>query len=84
MNDLVMRQLYAKAIGELVIHYLNTVDNEALARLAELEAVKLVCRIREALDDPTLKDGECFQRIDAIVSAFHHAGLSTQRLGECG
>ena len=34
-------------------------------------------------DDPTLQDGECFQRIDAIVSAFHAAGIPTRRHGEC-
>ena len=83
MYDPVLKQLYARAIGELVVQHLDTVGAQELARLAQGEAVKLICRIREILDDPTLQDGECFQRIDAIVSAFHAAGIPTRRHGEC-
>ena len=83
MDNTVMRQLYARAIGELVVQHLDTVGTQELVRLAQGEAVNLICRIREILDDPTLQDGECFQCIDAIVSAFHAAGIPTRRHGEC-
>ena len=83
MDNMVMRQLCAKAIGELVVQYLDTIGEGEIARLAELEAVKLVCRIREILDDPALDDGACFRRVDAIVSAFHAAGIPTRRHEEC-
>ena len=78
MNDPVMKQLCEKAIGELVVRYLDTISEGEIASLAEREAVD-----SEILDDLTLDDTECFQRIDSIVSAFHHAGLSTQRHREC-
>ena len=71
MDNAVMKQLYAKAIGELVVQYLDTIGEEEIAR------------IREALDDPALDDGACFRRVDAIVSAFHAAGIPTRRHEEC-
>ena len=83
MNDPVMKQLCEKAIGELVVRYLDTISEGEIVSLAEREAVDLVCQISEILDDLTLDDTECFQRIDSIVPAFHHARLSTQRHGEC-
>ena len=81
MDNAVMKQLYAKAIGELVVQYLDTIGEEEIARLAEGEAVTLIRRIREALDDPALD--ACFRRVDAIVSAFHAAGIPTRRHEEC-
>lgn len=83
MNDPVMKQLCEKTIGELVVRYLDTISEGEIASLAERGAVDLVCQISEVLDDLTLDDTECFQHIDSIVSAFHHAGLSTQRHREC-
>ena len=83
MNDSVIEQLCAKAIGELVVRYLDTISEEKVAGQAERGAVDLICRIKEILDDPDLEDSECFQRIDTIVSAFYQAGLSTQRHAEC-
>ena len=35
MDNAVMKQLYAKAIGELVVQYLDTIGEEEIARLAE-------------------------------------------------
>ena len=83
MYDPVMKQLCEKAIGELVVRSLDTISEGEIASLAERGAVDLVCQISEVLDDLTLDDTECFQHIDSIVSAFHHAGLSTQRHREC-
>lgn len=83
MCDPVLKQLCAKAIGELVVQYLDMIGEEEIARLAEGEAVTLIRRIGEALDDPALDDGACFRRVDAIVSAFHAAGIPTRRHEEC-
>ena len=51
--------------------------------MTELCAVQLLRRIKEILDDEALDDPTCFQRIDAIVSVWHEAGLETDRHWEC-
>ena len=81
--DQTARQLYANAIGNYIITYLDCLSDEAIANMTELCAVQLLRRIKEILDDEALDDPTCFQRIDAIVSAWHEAGLETDRHWEC-
>ena len=82
--DQTARQLCANAIGNYIITYLDCLSDEAIAHMTELCAVQLLRRIKEILDDEALDDPTCFQRIDAIVSAWHEAGLETDRHWECG
>ena len=51
--------------------------------MSERSAISLLRQIKEILDDDTLDDPTCFQRIDAIVTAFQDAGLSTRRHWAC-
>ena len=51
--------------------------------MSERSAISLLCQIKEILDDDTLDDPTCFQRIAAIVTAFQDAGLSTRRHWAC-
>ena len=81
--DQTARQLCANAIGNYIITYLDCLSDEAIANMTELCAVQLLRRIKEILDDEALDDPTCFQRIDAIVSAWHEAGLSSDRHWEC-
>ena len=81
--DQTARQLCANAIGNYIITYLDCLSDEAIAHMTELCAVQLLRRIKEILDDEALDEPTCFQRIDAIVSAWHEAGLETDRLWEC-
>ena len=81
--DQTARQLCANAIGNYIITYLDCLSDEAIAHMTELCAVQLLRRIKEILDDEALDDPTCFQRIDAIVSAWHEAGLETYRHWEC-
>lgn len=81
--DQTARQLCANAIGNYIITYLDCLSDEAIAHMTELCAVQLLRRIKEILDDEALDDPTCFQRIDAIVSAWHEAGLKTDRHWEC-
>ena len=81
--DQTARQLCANAIGNYIITYLDCLSDEAIAHMTELCAVQLLRRIKEILDDEALDDPTCFQRIDAIVSAWHEAGLETVRHWEC-
>lgn len=81
--DQTARQLCANAIGNYIITYLDCLSDEAIAHMTELCAVQLLRRIKEILDNEALDDPTCFQRIDAIVSAWHEAGLETDRHWEC-
>ena len=83
MDELAAKQICANAIGNYVIMYLDSVVEGEIAALAESHALSLISQIREILDDQTLDDPTCFQRIDAIVSAWHEAGLETDRHWEC-
>ncbi len=71
--------LYAKEIGKLVLDYLKTQDVQGLAEQADTQAVALLTRIKAILDDSTLSDPECFWRIEAMVDAFHDAGIGLSR-----
>ena len=79
MDEQTAKQLCANAIGEQVMLYLDTLMEGEVAALAESQALSLINQIREILDDQNLDDPTCFQRIDAIVSAWHEAGLETDR-----
>ena len=83
MDELTAKQLCANAIGNYIITYLDCLSDEAIAHMTELCAVQLLRRIKEILDDEALDDPTCFQRIDAIVSVWHEAGLETDRHWEC-
>ena len=72
-------ELYVRAVGREVVKWAKNVDTRLLARQVNTDAVLLLKEIQSILDDETLDDPECFYRIDAIVSSFHRAGLSTPR-----
>ena len=74
-----MEPLYAQAIGRELIQWAKEYSPQLLAEQVNTEAVLLLKEIQRILDDDTLDDPECFYRIDAIVSAFHRAGLDTTR-----
>lgn len=50
-----------------------------LYREADSEALRVLEEIRRVLDDDTLDDPDCFNRIEAIVKAFHGHEISTSR-----
>lgn len=83
MDEQTAKQICANAIGNYIITYLDCLSDEAIANMTELCAVQLLRRIKRILDDEALDDPTCFQRIDAIVSAWHEAGLETDRHWEC-
>ena len=75
----VARNFYANAIGKLAVDYIRRLEPDALCELAESEAVKMISRIKEILDEDDAADPECFQRIDSIVSEFEWMGIYTLR-----
>ena len=76
MESTLPEQLIAMAIGREVLAHLDARD---LVRAAQSEAIDLLEEVRQILDDDTLDDPECFQKIEAIVAAFRRQGLSTAR-----
>ena len=79
MNDALSKELLARAIGEYVAGHLDALVQEALADLAERQAVAVLRQVKAVLDDESLDDAGCALRIDAIVQAFYDAGMSTSR-----
>ena len=79
MNDALSKELLARAVGEYVVNHLDALVQEALADLAERQAVTVLRQVKAVLDDESLDDAGCALRIDAIVQAFYDAGLSTSR-----
>ena len=79
MNDALSKELLARAVGEYVVNHLDALVQEALADLAERQAVAVLRQVKDILDDESLDDAGCALRIDAVVQAFYDAGLSTSR-----
>ena len=78
MDDPTMKQMYAKAIGDLALSYLEGQGIPA-SDVVESRALAVISQIRDVLNDETLDDPECVQRIEAIVELFYEAGISTAR-----
>ena len=79
MNQQVLLELYAYAIGKLSLEFLNTLNPVELQLAAENQAFMLIADIKRILDNQDLTDSDCFRRIDAVVDAFQKTGLSTAR-----
>lgn len=82
-GDFLPDELWANVIAQEMVRYARATGAEVMAGRVDSEAVRVLSEIKAALDDPDLDDPECFYRIDAIVSAFYRAGLSTRRHEEC-
>lgn len=78
----ISEELYARAIGWEVVKYVKDYDMHRLARQADSDAIALLHEIKAVLDDRILDDPTCFCRVDALVRAFFHHGLHTQRHSE--
>lgn len=79
MEQDLSRAMYENAIGKLVVNYLESLGTVELPALAESSALKLIAEIKAVLDDGSLEDPTCFQRIDALVDAFYVRNVHTPR-----
>ena len=75
----ISRDMYAKAVGDLVLNYVDTLRPYELSPIAESGALKLISQIKAILDEGDTGDSECFHRIDEIVNAFYESGIYTSR-----
>lgn len=74
----VSEAIWAKTLGEEMLKYLKSHDPD-VAKRATHAATEVLGQIKEILDDASVDDAECFQRIEKIVDAFHEAGIHTSR-----
>lgn len=79
MDDSNIKQIYAKALGDLVLSYLDTRGFAPLPHTVETCALETISNIKAVLDDNTLDDSDCYGRIEAIVEEFYRTGLYTSR-----
>ncbi len=72
--------LTAQVIGLEVMRYMKeTGDLKELERKTECKALQVLEEIRRVLNDDSLDDKECFQRIEAIVDTMEANGIHTTR-----
>lgn len=76
MDQSISEALLAQAIGREVI---KCIEPEHFNSIVNSGALQLLEQIRQILDDDSLTDPECFQKIEAIVAAFQQHGISTTR-----
>lgn len=79
MEPSILEELYARSIGGEILRFVKDYDPRILAQRVNSNAVALLEQILAALNDPTLDDPECVRRIQALVDAFHAAGVHTAR-----
>lgn len=80
MEDSILGELYAQAIGTQVLKYLHKEGMlKMLAQETESAALRVLSEIQTILNDDALDDLSCFRRIEAVVNTFHAQGLSTTR-----
>ena len=75
----IAEEFYSRVIGKEMLNWAREYAPNLLAVKAESEAMILIKKIKDILDDEYLTDSECFLRIDEIVSAFCQVGISTTR-----
>ena len=73
-------ELAAQTIGLEAMRYLKQTETiRSIARETEKKAIEVLEEIRRVLNDDSLEDPECFQRIEAILTALENAGIFTSR-----
>lgn len=71
--------MYERAAGAAALEYLKQYSPQHMAQMLNVEAMQLIKEIQTVLDDDSLEDPECFQKIEAIVTAFYRHGVSVNR-----
>ena len=81
MSLSIAEKLYVQSLGWEVLRYLKREEGDLLKLYQETdsEALRVLEKIRCVLDDDTLDDPDCFERIEAIVKTFHAHEISTSR-----
>ena len=81
MSLSIAESLYAQILGRELLNHLKDEESNVLQRIKELDskAVQILEEIRAILDDDTIDDPECFERIDRLVSLYNRNDIGTVR-----
>ena len=81
MSVPIAESMYAQALGWELLNCLKEEDRNIARRIREIDsrAVQILEEIREVLDDDTLDDPDCFERIEKIVKIFYKNDIDTLR-----
>lgn len=69
-------ELLGYALAQLLAQGLAEVDE---GKLLEQRSYQMLCEIKAILDDTSLTDESCFEKIERIVCVFENAGCRTSR-----
>lgn len=73
-------ELYARAIGWMVLQHLKEENVlKSVPKMMENNALQILHKIKQILDDDSLDDQECFEQIEQIVETFLANGIQTTR-----
>lgn len=77
----IAESLYAQILGRELLNHLKDEESNVLQRIKELDskAVQILEEIQAILDDDTIDDPECFERIDRLVSLYNRNDIGTVR-----
>lgn len=75
MNDPTMRQIYANAIGELAVSYLEHDGCSAITSIAESRALTAIFQIKGIIGNNGLNESDRYEHIAAIVESFYCKGF---------
>ncbi len=78
MNDPTAKQIYAKAIGELALSYLESFGCPAITNLAESRALTVISKIKGILDAEDLDESDSYGNIMALVAEFYSQGFCSE------
>lgn len=74
-------ELYARSIGWEVMQLIRKEEGHLreLRKEVDSDALRLLEQIKRILNDDTIEDPDCFERIEQIVQAFDAYGIRTSR-----
>ncbi len=74
-------ELYARALGWDILTLMRRDEEHFLALRQEIDsdAIRALEQIKRIVNDDTIEDPDCFERIELIVRTFYANGLSTSR-----
>lgn len=81
MSIPIAEELYVQSLGWEVLRYLKREEGALLNLYREVDskALRVLEDIQRVLNDDTLDDPDCFNRIEAIVKTFFAHEVSTSR-----
>lgn len=62
--------LYHASLGQMVLDYVERIHPTVIENAMESRAVRTLEAIRRVLEDDSLDDPECFERVDALVMLY--------------